>query len=164
MLILIYGRSATGKTSVAEGLGFPKLKTLTTKKRETTDKDYIYVSEREFFDNDFIEYTKIDGDYYGTPFSEIDRLKTNDVTVKVCDWRGVINFSKIFNTRIVKLKARNHVLLGRYRNRGMNMKEIDDTFYKEDEIDICDIKPDLIVDNNYNLGNTLNIIRGRFSL
>jgi len=92
-MCVISGPSGVGKSSVvAELLKIaPKLVLSTSattrppRPNEKDKKDYFFLSEKEFFEkqknNDFIEWAKVHGFYYGTPKDFVEGELDNDRTV-----------------------------------------------------------------------------------
>ena len=86
MLIVLSGPSGTGKDTVLREV-VSKDRTLNLSVSATTrspregevdGKDYYFINEKNFLsmvkDGKFLEYAKYCGNYYGTPFSEVDGL------------------------------------------------------------------------------------------
>lgn len=97
-MIILVGPSASGKTSVAKTLiekyNFQKLVTYTTRSprlMEVDGVDYHFCSKEEFLkkqnNNEFIETTLYNNNYYGTAFSD---LKDNKVLI--VDINGANNY------------------------------------------------------------------------
>lgn len=99
-MIILVGPSASGKTEVGKALtsrhGFKKFVTTTTRNPrigEINGLDYNFVTVDTFLkkieNNEFIEYTFYNGNYYGTEKRMID-----DNTVLIVDYNGLISFKK----------------------------------------------------------------------
>lgn len=86
MLVVLSGPSGTGKDTVLRKV-VSQDKTLNLSVSATTrppregevnGKDYYFITKRDFFkrvkDRKFLEYAEYCGNYYGTPFSEVDGL------------------------------------------------------------------------------------------
>ncbi len=86
MLIVLSGPSGTGKDTVLREV-VSKDRTLNLSVSSTTrppregevdGKDYYFINEKEFLkmvkDGKFLEHAKYCGNYYGTPFNEVDDL------------------------------------------------------------------------------------------
>ena len=136
--IIIVGKSATGKTSLAEymskELGYRRYKTVTTRpKRESeTDNDYEFIPKKRFLNrldkNLFIEYNTYnvinDGVediwYYGTPI--LHNLKYNFAKyVVVLTLDGAIKFADFYgreNCKIIYLNCTDDIRELRARHRG----------------------------------------------
>lgn len=89
-LIIISGPSGVGKKTILEEIYkdvelniIPSISMTTRKPRfnEVNGKDYFFVTEEEFRDgikkNKFLEYTKYNENYYGTPKDFIDKEQNN---------------------------------------------------------------------------------------
>lgn len=87
LLIILSGPSGVGKGTVRrivmedESIKMEYSISMTTRKpreKEIEGKDYFFVSQEEFEEhianNDFLEYAKFVGNYYGTPKQYVDRL------------------------------------------------------------------------------------------
>jgi guanylate kinase len=93
LLVVISGPSGVGKSTVVKRLFkiFPELKfsiSATTRNKrpnEVDGKDYIFLSEKEFFDkvenDEFIEWAKVHNSYYGTPKNYVESQAKNGATV-----------------------------------------------------------------------------------
>lgn len=87
LLIILSGPSGVGKGTVRrivmedESIKMEYSISMTTRKpreKEIEGKDYFFVSQEEFEEhianNDFLEYAKFVGNYYGTPKQYVDKL------------------------------------------------------------------------------------------
>jgi guanylate kinase len=97
-LVVVVGQSGSGKTLLAEKLGYNKVITATTRiprEGEINGKDYYFLSKGEFENkiknNDFIEYVKLGEKYYGTPISS---LSDNENQIIILDSKGVESLLK----------------------------------------------------------------------
>lgn len=94
LLIVLSGPSGVGKGTVKkEFIDDPSLKlaysvSMTTRKSrpgEMDGKDYFFVSVEEFQkkieEGELLEYTQFVGNYYGTPLSEVNRLRDEGYNV-----------------------------------------------------------------------------------
>lgn len=99
-MIILTGRSASGKTTIARELieryGFKKFVTHTTRPPrvgEVNHKDYHFVSKEEFEkkkeNGDFIETMEYNDNYYGSAKADIGSDK-----VLIVDVKGANHFSK----------------------------------------------------------------------
>lgn len=97
MLIVLSGPSGTGKDTVLREV-VSKDRTLNLSVSATTrppregevdGKDYYFINEKNFLkmakEGKFLEYAKYCGNYYGTPFNEVDGLldKGKDVILEI---------------------------------------------------------------------------------
>lgn len=91
MLLVICGKSATGKTTLKEYLienyGYEPIITCTTREQrlgEVDGKDYHFINEQQFHDminnNQFVEYNFFIKGWYGTKTNSID-LNSNQVII-----------------------------------------------------------------------------------
>lgn len=106
-MIVLSGASASGKTEVAKELaktyGIIKVITTTTRKMrvgEVNGQDYFFISEEEFKNriknNEFIEYTKYNNNYYGSTKDQINSDKC-----LVIDPSGLKAYAALNNEYIV---------------------------------------------------------------
>lgn len=108
IFIVISGPSGVGKNTIADilvdkGYGIYSVSMTTREKRynEVEGKDYFFVSNEEFEDNikndNFLEYTKYNNNYYGTLKSYVfDNLDNGINVIAILDTQGGINVEKIF--------------------------------------------------------------------
>ena len=161
-VLIIAGPSAVGKTTVmseilSKNSGFELVRSATTREArgDSYDSEYIYCSRAEFenyiANSEMLEYTEYNGNYYGTPASEIERIFGDGKTpFLILDINGVISFKKMkdrFPSFSVYLTAPLSVLEERlyeraqkkglteealltYRNRVLANKELMDNFGK----------------------------------
>ena len=105
-LLVIAGPSAVGKTTVAHEIlntdsRFSLSRSATTREArgDGYDTEYIYLSRSEFerriASGDVLEYTEYAGAYYGTPFSEIERIgEEGKIPLLILDRVGVASLSR----------------------------------------------------------------------
>lgn len=125
MLILLFGRSGSGKTKLANYLtdnyNIEKIISATTKEKEDTDGDYYYLTELEFKSTRMAESAKIEGNFYGIPQSEITKA-LDKPALAVVDWQGVVNL-KPANPVIIKIDVEFTDLIDNYIDRGITFDE-----------------------------------------
>lgn len=108
LLIVISGPSGTGKGTVCKALleknDFCLSTSATTRAPrigEIDGKSYYFLSHEEFQkrieNNDFLEYAKVYGNYYGTPKSNVLKKldEGNDVILEI-DIQGALNIKKSY--------------------------------------------------------------------
>lgn len=96
-LVVLYGPSASGKTSIATSLGIEKVATATSRKKrdgEVDGVDYYFKTEKQFEKmidkGELAEHSKYVGNYYGCPKSSLEEVFSgNDSKVVVLDIEGV---------------------------------------------------------------------------
>lgn len=100
MIFCILGKMSCGKDTILKRLSHhPLLEpvvTMTTRGIRSNEKDgvdYHFVSEEEFFNHDFVEYTQFNGWYYGTPKNSIDLSKHQVIVVNP---QGLRSFIDVF--------------------------------------------------------------------
>ncbi len=102
-LLVLSGPSGVGKGTVCEALLNERddikysVSATTRKKRpmEQNGENYYFLSLEEFQDkiknNEFIEYAKVHGNYYGTPKSYVqERIKEGDIVILEIDVQGAL--------------------------------------------------------------------------
>ena len=127
MLVILFGRSGSGKTKLAdyltENYNIKKIVSATTKEKEDSDGDYIYMEREEFKPVHMAESAEIEGNLYGIPFSEITKAKEG-YALAVVDWQGVNNLSIYdYDTKIIKMDAEFSDLIDNYLDRGMTFDD-----------------------------------------
>jgi len=106
-MIVLSGASASGKTEVAKFLqknyGIPKIITTTTRKMrvgEEDGRDYFFVTIEKFKEmienQEFVEYTFYNGNYYGSTKSQIQPNRC-----VVIDPQGMMAYKALDNNEIV---------------------------------------------------------------
>ncbi len=138
-MIILVGPSASGKTEIAKILttkyGFKKFVTSTTRAprpNEINGIDYNFLTEDTFIkmrnNNDFIETTFYNDNYYGTEKKNID-----DKTVLIVESSGLIAFklSQYKNIYSYFLNADELERIERMKKRGDNDDEIHRRIYHD---------------------------------
>lgn len=99
-LFVISGPSGVGKTTIAHEIlaQFPQIKRVTTyttrtpRAQEDPLSDYVFVSNEQFRDlkkqDFFIEYVEYNGNWYGSPKSLLEKLKSGIPQLIIPDIRG----------------------------------------------------------------------------
>lgn len=99
--LILAGASGVGKNTVAEAIlktensPFSYTRSLTTRApRDTFTDEYLYVSEEEFLSRvrlgKMLEHTCYGGKYYGTPMSEVERVRAEGkIPLMILDINGV---------------------------------------------------------------------------
>jgi len=132
-LIIISGPAGVGKTTVAKALlkTFSHLRpsvTYTTRQprqHSTEDKKMYYVSVEEFAklreNDEFLEWAKVHGDYYGTPKTELMAILKNHPVLFNIDVQGAQQLINKFGqqcTTIFLLPESHEQLVDHIKNRG----------------------------------------------
>jgi len=108
LLVVISGPSGAGKGTICMQLlmemSFLKVSvSATTRKPREGEKDgidYFFIEEEEFLkrvkNNEFLEYAKVYGNYYGTPKEEVfKQLKAGKDIILEIDIQGALQVKKI---------------------------------------------------------------------
>jgi guanylate kinase len=110
-IFVFYGPSAAGKSKIQKALttdAFPRMITSTTRARregEISGVDYIFMSAdlfQEHLNNeDFVEWTRYNGEHYGTLKAEISKMLANDKHAHIImDLAGVISLKQLYTNTI----------------------------------------------------------------
>jgi guanylate kinase len=131
MLFAISAPSGAGKTTIIREIfkQMPELRfsvsatTRKLRKGETEGKDYYFISLEEFekkkTDNEFVEWEKVHGEFYGTLKNEIEKNvnNSNNVILDV-DVKGAISIKKLYpDAVIIFIDAPKDEIETRLRNR-----------------------------------------------
>ncbi|MBT9167606.1 MAG: Guanylate kinase [Syntrophomonadaceae bacterium] len=138
LLIVVSGPSGTGKGTVCSALldSCPELVlsvSKTTREPRTGEQDgvdYFFVTQAEFeqalFEQDFLEYACVYGQYYGTPRSTIEKVLAAgcDVILEI-DTQGAIQVkeSRVEGIFVFLLPPSGAELRARIKNRGTESLE-----------------------------------------
>jgi len=144
MIIAILGPSGVGKTSIANELNLPEIKSTTTRARRTNESDeYYFVTEEEFEELDFIERATYAGNNYGLQRKDIEKaIKSSEPHFVILDRKGCEVLKKMFKDNVVILYiiAKPEDLVYRMQKRGDSDNDI--------IIRLCNMINDKEFDNN----------------
>ena len=112
-LYIISAPSGAGKTSLVRSISnrcdfiSSSISFTTRKKRdsETNNKDYYFITQKLFeqkmLNNEFLEYQRVYGNYYGTGMRETSELlrEGKDVILEI-DYKGMMSIKQIFPSAI----------------------------------------------------------------
>lgn len=131
-MIILIGASASGKTTVAKFLttnyDFRKYVTTTTRlprKNEINSIDYNFVNLTTFEDkiknNEFIEHTFYNNNYYGS-----EKKLISDNSIIIVEFEGLKAFKNLSNSNIISyfLKSSEENRIKRMKERGDNEDNI----------------------------------------
>jgi guanylate kinase len=174
-MIIIVGASASGKTDIAKILvneyGFSRVVTSTTREKrpqELNDVDYHFLTFAQFQEklsnNEFIEYTQYNKNYYGTLISD---AKEDSIFVLNPDganalYRKYKNIAKIFY-----LKTSKEIRTKRMISRGDSLAEVqirienDDLVFAKEKLDNIDYIIDTSIKTSKTLAREINNIYQR---
>ena len=150
MAIIIFGKTASGKSRVVDELvkrGFKKIVTTTTRparKSEVDGVDYNFISEEEFeqlintrYFAEWKKYDTVEGVwYYGSPLDEISRSDNKSIVILTPD--GYRDIKDELDDHIaIYIYANNKTIRSRLSKRG-DKKEEADRRIKQDNNDFKD--------------------------
>lgn len=150
MAIIIFGKTASGKSRVVDELvkrGFKKIVTTTTRparKSEVDGVDYNFISEEEFeqlintrYFAEWKKYDAVEGVwYYGSPLDEISRADNKSIVILTPD--GYRDIKDELDDHIaIYIYANNKTIRSRLSKRG-DKKEEADRRIKQDNNDFKD--------------------------
>ena len=115
IMVILSSPSGVGKTTLTKKIQqkYEKFKisvshtTRSPRSNEVDGVDYFFISKEKFEDlinkNEFYEYAKIFGNYYGTLKKNVDSLiMSNDIIFDI-DWQGTKQLSKFKNLNLIKI-------------------------------------------------------------
>jgi guanylate kinase len=136
-LFIIVGRSGTGKSSLVRYYGERNhsakiIVTTTTRPMRDGEVDgvhYNFKTKEEFekmiAEDNFIEYTQYNGNYYGTSKDEFDSTRTNIIVLEL---NGLLKIKELMSDKfiihVIKLDAPDHIILERLLQRNISVEEI----------------------------------------
>ncbi len=108
-LILLIGPSGTGKDAIKKKSGLPYIvshRTRVKRPGEVEGQDGFFITEEEFLslpDDYWIAQTTYSGSYYGASYSELEKLKKDNL-LYVIDWEGYLDLkSKVNQENLVTI-------------------------------------------------------------
>ena len=115
IMVILSSPSGVGKTTLTKKIQqkYEKFKisvshtTRSPRSNEVDGVDYFFISKEKFEDlinkNEFYEYAKIFGNYYGTLKKNVyDLIISNDIIFDI-DWQGTKQLSKFKNLNLIKI-------------------------------------------------------------
>jgi len=115
IMVILSSPSGVGKTTLTKKIqqkykNFKISVSHTTRKprsNEISGLDYYFVSNKDFekliLENQFYEYAKIFGNFYGTSKQTVDKeIKKNDIIFDI-DWQGTKQLSKFQHLHLIKI-------------------------------------------------------------
>ena len=151
IMVILSSPSGVGKTTLTKKIQqkYPNFKisvshtTRIPRSNEVEGVDYHFVSKESFKklidQNQFYEYAKIFGNYYGTLRKTVDKdIISNDLIFDI-DWQGTKQLSKFSNLKLIKIfliPDSKEELKKRLIKRDQNTKEEVDKRYKSFNEDI----------------------------
>lgn len=124
MIVAILGPSGVGKTTTANKLGLPEIKSTTTrgKRPSETGDEYHFVSKIIFERLDLIERVKYAGNYYGLQRDDVEEaIQSGFDHFVILDKNGCKIMTELYpdDVKIVYITVANvEILVQRMRNRG----------------------------------------------
>ena len=150
-MVILSSPSGVGKTTLTKKIQqkYPNFKisvshtTRIPRSNEVEGVDYHFVSKESFKklidQNQFYEYAKIFGNYYGTLRKTVDKdIISNDLIFDI-DWQGTKQLSKFSNLKLIKIYLipdSKEELKKRLIKRDQNTKEEVDKRYKSFNEDV----------------------------
>ena len=151
IMVILSSPSGVGKTTLTKKIQqkYPNFKisvshtTRIPRSNEVEGVDYHFVSKESFKklidQNQFYEYAKIFGNYYGTLRKTVDKdIISNDLIFDI-DWQGTKQLSKFSNLKLIKIYLipdSKEELKKRLIKRDQNTKEEVDKRYKSFDEDV----------------------------
>lgn len=138
ILLVVSGASGTGKSTVdnmliSEHQGEFAFSVSATSRRprpgEENGKDYWFVTREDFekkiSHGEMLEYTEYCGNYYGTPKSELEKLKSGQNLILEIEIQGASNIKRIIPecVTVFVLPPDSETLRARLESRGTNSRE-----------------------------------------
>ncbi|SMF91772.1 guanylate kinase [Paenibacillus uliginis N3/975] len=141
-IFVLYGPSASGKTEIQRHLTTDhlfRIITVTTRpprEHEIHSIHYIFTDKKQFkqgvADNQFVEWTQYNGEFYGTLKSSVEEIITGDQNaVIILDIAGVRALKSLYNNvTAIFIGADLESLQRRLENRNMSRKELTERLNK----------------------------------
>jgi guanylate kinase len=150
-IFALYGPSASGKSEIQQELtrsGLQKIITATTRpprQNEQAGVHYIFMNDLQFEAhadaNHFIEWTRYNGQYYGTLKSSIDEILNNNGSAHiVLDLSGVLSLKTMYpNTVVIYVGANIETIKRRLEARGSSPEEIVKRVKQAEEVELSSV-------------------------
>ena len=150
IMVILSSPSGVGKTTLTKKIQqkYRSFKisvshtTRSPRSNEVDGIDYHFVSREKFQElienNEFYEYAKIFGNYYGTLKNNVDDLISKSDLIFDIDWQGTKQLSRFSNLKLIKiyLITNKIELKKRLKRRDQNTKEEIDKRFKAFDEDI----------------------------
>ena len=150
IMVILSSPSGVGKTTLTKKIQqkYQSFKisvshtTRSPRSNEVDGIDYHFVSREKFQElienNEFYEYAKIFGNYYGTLKNNVDDLISKNDLIFDIDWQGTKQLSRFSNLKLIKiyLITNKIELKKRLKRRDQNTKEEIDKRFKAFDEDI----------------------------
>ena len=171
-MLIIVGSSASGKTDIARILvndyGFSRVVTSTTRAKrpqEVDDVDYHFLTldqfEEKLNNNDFIEYTQYNNNYYGTLISDVkeDSILVLNPEGANTIYRKYKDIAKIFYLETSKeIRTKRMISRGDSPTEIKNRIESDDLIFAKEKLTGIDYVIDTSVKTSITLAKEINKI------
>ena len=123
--------------------------TRSARQGEKNGKNYYFLTDDQFLQEEYIEYTKFNGWYYGTRVKDLDENKVN---VGVFNYAGIERLmqNKNIDLTVIAIKAPDRVRLIRQLERLSDSDDVSEVLrrYHADEADFTQERKDMIKNAN----------------